>query len=323
MSNRTWLLGACAAVIVAIGLVLGSWRSAAHAQPRGSAQRLLVIAIQPSLSADQILERAKPFETALEAQLGSEVDVELYVPTSYAAVVEALRFGHAQAALMGSWPAKLAVDLAGAEIPLAEVRQVIHGQTSVEATHYFSYWIVPTDSPYQTLAELRGKRACFPSPISTSGYVAPLGRLVELGLVSRAEGNEADPASFFGAVQFGGGYGQCWAAVQHGQVDVTIIAGDVPKKLYREVLDATRTIEQQGPIPSHALVVSADLQEPMRARLITAMQAMGAPEHRELMRGVVSGIFVRFEPTSAEQHLQGLQRALQVTGLRYTERIGS
>ncbi|GBD10864.1 Phosphate-import protein PhnD [bacterium HR23] len=236
--------------------------------------------------------------------------------------MEALRFGNAQVAFMSAWPAQLAVQMAGAEVALAEVREVMHGQEKVEAPYYFSYWVVPKESPYQDLASLRGKKVCFPSPISTSGYVAPIGRLVELGYIPGETGKEADPKAFFSEVLFGGGYAQCWQALKQGQVDVTVIAGDVSEKLYREVLEGTRILEQQGPVPSHAVVVSKALQEPLRTQVIEAIEGLGAPEYRDLMRGFISAIFVRFQRTSAQEHLATLQRYLKLAGLKFTERLG-
>ena len=212
------------------------------------AQGKLVVAIQPSVSSDEMLKKAQPLEKFLRDGLGGKTDVQVYVPSSFAAVVESLRFGHAQVAFMSAWPAQLAVQLGGAEVALAEVREVLHGTKKVEEPYYFSYWVVQKEAPYQNLQALKGKTVCFPSPISTSGYVAPMGRLVELNLIPTPEGKEGDPKAFFKDVVFGGGYGECAQALKQGQVDVTVIAGDVPVKLYNEVLSATRTIEEQGPI---------------------------------------------------------------------------
>jgi len=285
------------------------------------AQERLVIAIQPTLASDEMLNKAKPLEKFLTANLGGQVNVQIYVPSSYAAAVESLRFGHAHIAFMSAWPAQLAVQLGGAEIALAEVRQVLHGKEKVEAPYYFSYWVVPGSAPYQNLQSLKGKSACFPSPISTSGYVAPIGRLMELNLLPTQEGKEADPKAFFKEVLFGGGYAQCWQALKQGQVDVTVIAGDVPEKLYNEVLASTRVIEQQGPIPSHAVVLSKELKEPLRSRAIQAVSKLGAPEHRDLMRSFISSLFVGFKPTTAAEHLASLTYYLKLARLKYTERL--
>lgn len=288
---------------------------------RASAQDKLVIAIQPSVSGDEMLKKAQPLEKFLREGLGGKTDVQIYVPSSFAAVVESLRFGHAQVAFMSAWPAQLAVQLGGAEVALAEVREVLHGTKKVEAPYYFSYWIVRKDTAYQNLQALKGKAACFPSPISTSGYVAPVGRLVELNLVQNQDGKEADPKTFFKEVLFGGGYGQCWQALKQGQVDTTVIAGDVPEKLYNEVLGATRTIETQGPIPSHAVVLSKELKDPLRSRAVQTISRLGAPEHRDLMRAFISSIFVGFKPTTAGEHLASLNRYLKLANLKFTERL--
>jgi phosphonate transport system substrate-binding protein len=287
----------------------------------GRAQNKLVIAIQPTVASDEMLTKAKPLQQFIEKGLGGKTKVEIYVPSSYAAVVESLRFGHAHMAFMSAWPAQLAVRLAGAEVALAEVRQVLHGKEKVDAPYYYSYWVVSPESPHKDLQSLKGKSACFPSPISTSGFVAPIGRMVEMNLLQPGEGKEADPRAYFKDVLFGGGYGQCWQALKQGQVDTTIIAGDVPEKLYNEVLAGTRTIEQQGPIPSHAVVLSKELKDPVRARALQTVTKLGAPEHRELMRTFISSIFVGFKPTTANEHLGSLQKFLKLANLKYTERL--
>jgi phosphonate transport system substrate-binding protein len=285
------------------------------------AQGKVVIAIQPTVASDEMLTKAKPLQAFLEKSLGGRTKVEVYVPTSYAAVVESLRFGHAQVAFMSAWPAQLAVRLGGAEVALAEIRQVLHGKEKVDAPYYYSYWVVAPDSPHKDLQSLKGKSACFPSPISTSGFVAPMGRMVELNLLPAADGKEADPKAFFKDVLFGGGYGQCWQALKQGQVDTTVIAGDVPEKLYNEVLGASRTIESQGPIPSHAVVLSKELKDPLRSRVIQSIGKLSAPEQRDLMKTFISSLFVGFKPTNANEHLGSLQKYLKLANLKFTERL--
>lgn len=181
--------------------------------------------------------------------------------------------------------------------------------------------MVLKDSPYTSLEQLRGKKAAFASLLSTSGYVAPLARLVELGFLNKPEGKAADPNQFFAQSLFAGGYAQAWEALKQGQVDVTVIAGDVSEKLFREVLASTRVLEQQGPIPSHAVVFSKDLAEPMRSQLKNALLELGKPENRELMRKFISGIFVGFTATTSQEHLGSLTKFLELTGVAYTETL--
>jgi len=312
-------LASLAALAVAVAASPSPPPSAQTTSPATARQAKLVIAVQPTSTPEQLTADAKELREFLSKSLNR--DVEIVFPMTYAGVVEALRFGHAQAAFMSAWPAQLAVKHAKADVALAEVREVVIGQEKKAETFYFSYWVVAKDSPVEKLEQLRGKRAAFPSPLSTSGYVAPLARLVELGLVPRQQGKEADPMGFFGEVRFAGGYAQGWEALKAKQADVTVIAGDVSEKLYREVLAGTKVIEQQGPIPSHAVLFARDLDQVAKTQLRDALLDLGKPEHRGLMRKFISGIFVGFKPTTAEQHLGALDKFLGQTQLAFVERL--
>jgi phosphonate transport system substrate-binding protein len=292
---------------------------ACQQQPGDQSREKLTIAIQPTSTPEALAAESKEIKAFLEQRLPG-VEVELRVPTMYVGTIEALRFGHAHAAFMSAWPAALAKTHASAEIALAEVREVVIGEEKVERPFYFSYWVVPKNSPYQSFTELKGKRVAFPSPLSTSGYVIPVARLVELGLIDPA-GKEADPRQFFGEVVFAGGYAQAWEALKQGQVDVMVIAGDVPEKLYREVWDASRVLEQQGPIPSHAVVFSKELQDPLRSQLKAALLELGQANNRPMMRKFISSIFVGFQEAKTEEHLATLIASLQRTNLSYTEKL--
>lgn len=282
--------------------------------------KVITLAIQPTAQASDIESQAKELEQFLEQKTG--YDVQIYVPTSYAGVVEALRFGKADMAFMSAWPSYLAVQKAGATLELAEVREVVIGDTLTAETYYYSYWVVQKDSPYNTLEDLRGATAAFPSPLSTSGYVTPMKSLVEEGLVTVEEGKEIDPKAYFSDVVFAGGYGQAWEALKNGRVDVSIIAGDVSEKLYREVIDNTKVVHEQGPIPSHGVVFSKDMDSDAKAKVKAALLEMGKDDStKQIMRKLVSAIFVGFEETTADEHLGNLQSALTVTGLKYTEKV--
>jgi phosphonate transport system substrate-binding protein len=306
------------ALLVITSIVLAVCGAPQGATPQGAAKPKIVIAVQPTATAEQLSANAKDLGTFLTGKMGREV--ELVFPTTYAGVVESLRFGHAQAAFMSAWPARLAWKLAEGDVALAEIREVVIGQDKKEETFYFSYWVVPKNSTITKLEDLRGKRVAFPSQLSTSGYVAPLARLIELGLVAKPPaGKEADPKTFFGQVTFAGGYQQGWEALKAGQVDVAIIAGDVAEKLYREVLDGTKVVEQQGPVPSHSVVFAKQLDAQTKQQLKDALLELGKPEHRDLMRKFISGIFVGFKATTAEQHLAALAKYLDTTQLAFVE----
>lgn len=312
MTQRRWALPA---------MLLMLFSAIAAAACGGSDEReTLVIAVQPSATQEELSAQASELEEFLESRV--DADIELRFPTTYAGVIEALRFGHADAAFMGAWPASLANKHAGADVVLAEIRDVSIGDAKAQEPYYFSYWVVRKDSPYEKLEDVEGKDVAFPSQLSTSGYVAPVARLVQLGLIDAAsESQAASPDDYFGDVFFAGGYSQAWEALKAGQVDVSVIAGDVPEDLYQEVLDNTKVLEEQGPIPSHAVVFSKDLKDPLRSDLQEALLELGDDEQRELMRKFVSGIFVRFQVTTTEEHLGSLNAFLKETGLAFTERL--
>lgn len=283
--------------------------------PARAAEKI-VIAVQPTATASELSDRATALEKRLESATGK--DVEIVFPASYAGVVEALRFGHAQAAFMGAWPAALAVEKAGARVALAEVRDVMIDGNKVEEPYYFSYWVVRPDSQIKSLADLRGKKAVFPSQLSTSGYVAPMAKLVEAGLVPTTD-KGPDPKAFFSQVTFAGGYAQAIEALKSGQADVSVIAGDVPETLYKEVMASYRIVEKQGPIPSHAVVFAKDFEGEAADKLRSALVGMGDEEGRALMKKFVSGIFVRFAEADAA-HLAALDGMLKTTRLEYQEK---
>ncbi|HXG07809.1 MAG TPA: phosphate/phosphite/phosphonate ABC transporter substrate-binding protein [Nitrososphaera sp.] len=308
--------------ILAAGIAIGYAATFATASPNTARETTptVTVAIQPTANAADIQSQATELETFLEKETGYEVDI--YVPTSYAGVVEALRFGQADMALMSAWPSYLAVQKAGATLELAEVREVVIGQDLVEETYYYSYWVTKPDAPYTSLEDLRGARAAFPSPLSTSGYVIPMKTLVDEGLVTVPQGGTVDPKTFFSEVRFAGGYAQGWEALKNGQVDVTVIAGDVSESLYRDVIANTKIIAEQGPIPSHGVVFSKDIDPEVKQKLKEAMLKLGQDDaSRQITKKLVSAIFVGFRETTAEEHLSELTPALQATGLSFTESL--
>jgi phosphonate transport system substrate-binding protein len=314
-------LGLTAVSLVALACtstVAPATGGAAPSAPAPVKAEKLVIAVQPTSTPEQLSADAKDIREFLSSKLGREV--EIIFPTTSAGVIEALRFGHAHAAFMSAWPLALAQKHAGADVALAEIREVVIDQDKREEPYYFSYWVVNKNSPVTRIEDLRGKKVALPSQLSTSGYVAPIGRLVELGLIP-TEGKEADPKKFFGDVIYAGGYAQGWEALKAGQVDATVIAGDVSEKLYREVLDNTRVIEKQGPVPSHGVAFAKTLDDATRKQLTAALIELGSPERRPLMRKFISGIFVGFKETTAEEHLASLNRLLGQTQFQYVERL--
>ncbi|MBI4302129.1 MAG: phosphate/phosphite/phosphonate ABC transporter substrate-binding protein [Chloroflexi bacterium] len=305
--------GFLATFLIGVVLALSACQSKAAAKPT------VVVAVQPTQAVADMTAKAEELKQFLEKETG--FNIKVFVPTSEAAVVEALKYGNADVALLGSLPAFAANIRAGGEVPLAEVREVAIDGTTTEATYYFSHFVVLKDSPYTRITDLKGKKVAFSGPLSTSGFLFPVAELVKQGLISKAASGEALTPDelkkklereFFQEAIFAGGYAQAWEALKRGQVDVAVIAGDVSRQLYDEVLAGTKTLTKQGPVPSHTVVVRKDLDASLKNKVQEAFLKLS--EQRDMMRKFISAIFVRFEKTSTEEHLNGLKEAIQLTG---------
>ncbi len=107
----------------------------------------------------------KPFVDFLNQCTSKRV---VYYPVqSNSAEIEAMRSGRLHVAGFSTGPTGFAVNLAGA-VPFAAkgTEKGPHGYRLIS--------IVRADSPYQRLADLKGKRVAHTSPSSNSGHLAPL-----------------------------------------------------------------------------------------------------------------------------------------------------
>lgn len=262
----------------------------------------LVFAFQPQENPERLQLNARQLTDYLTGTLGQPVKV--YIPTDYAAVVEALRAGHAHVAYLSAWPYLLAHQMAGVEIIAAEVRD---GKTS-----YISQWYTRKDTGIASLADARGRTAAFTSPSSTSGYLFPLAKLIEEGLLPP----RGDPARFFRSVVFAGGYEQALKALMRGQVDVAAASDYAPARyLTPEEQAQLVVLSQQGPVPTHCVAIKTNLSAETRVRVREALLRLNEPEHASLLKSVYGA--ERLLPVGHDEHTAALARALELTGLDY------
>src|SRR5438128_7375886 len=116
----------------------------------------------------------KPFTTYLAKCVDKKV--VFYQVQSNAAEIEAMRSGRLHVGGFSTGPTAFAVNLAGA-VPFA-----VKG-TEKEFQGYNLIMIVKTNSPYQKLADLKGKKVAHTSPSSNSGNLAPRALFPTEGLV--------------------------------------------------------------------------------------------------------------------------------------------
>jgi phosphonate transport system substrate-binding protein len=300
-SQRVYFLSSvvfkAVAVVVLMGLTtVGSF---------GQTPKELTIAFLPQNDISTFLPDAEKMAADLSRRLG--LPVKVYVPNDFAAAVEALRFNHAQVAFVPSWPGVMANRVAGARFILAEVR---NGKT-----YYYSCWYARADAAISTLADLRGKKVAFSSPLSSSGYLFPVAKLVEEGLL---KDGQADPKSFFGEILYSGGYEATLQAIARGHVD----AGGASEAAYElyltpEQRGRVKVIARQGPIPTHGVVVHPGLPQEFVETLRNVLLSYSSETDKALLKklyGADSLVAVNHE-----EHVSHLYRAEQLTGYQFKQ----
>jgi len=161
-------------LLVAAGLIAGC--GGAKTAPAGQPQKIRVDVI-PTQASDKFKEQMKKLGTLLSQESG--LDVEIRIPTDYAAVVEDMRFGKSDVAYFGPFTHVGATAQEGAK---AFLTQQIQGKRS-----YYSYAIVAKDSPIKEMddkgiATLKGKTIALGDPASTSSSQIPQLAMKNAGL---------------------------------------------------------------------------------------------------------------------------------------------
>ena len=177
--------------------------------------------------------------------------------TDYNAAVEAVRANRAQIAWYGGKTYIQAVEIANVEAFAAGVRK---GDTDAS---YFAYFVVPTDSDLQTLADIKGKRLALNSIGSTSGDLIPQVELMKVGLSIK---NKSD----FKQVYYAGSHDACMMAALNKHVDV---CGMSSRNFDARIADGTISLEQiriihrSSPVPPPPLAYSKSLPLEIRNKI--------------------------------------------------------
>jgi phosphonate transport system substrate-binding protein len=163
----------------------------------------ITLAVIPVENGSGTTERYTPFANYLTKQLG--IKVNLRIANDYAAVIEGQRAGNIQIAYYG--PASFA----RARVTGVKTDAFVIDVNSDGTKGYYSVFYVRADSPYQKLADLKGKNLGLVDPNSTSGNNMPRFKMNEMGI---------DPDSFFSQVVFTGRHEHAVLALAQGTVDV-------------------------------------------------------------------------------------------------------
>lgn len=264
----------------------------------------------PAERASELTPKAEKLADFLEQRMG--MPVEVVVPTSYEPLMEGLRFQHIDASFMDSGPSWLAHKTSGAEVVLAELKD---GEP-----FYYGEVFVRRDSDINSLENLPGKSIAFTSWTGSSGFILPIGTMVNRGIINLVGDDfvslEKSLQNTFDNYVVAGGYKQALTLLVEGKVDVAGGAHDAPER-FLDAKDRTKikTLERLGKVPSHPIVVGTHVSEETKQKFIDAMLKLNLPENMHILKELygVDGL-VR---TNTQDHLGDFGPAFEaLTGIQ-------
>jgi len=193
----------------------------------------------------------KPFTDHLSTCTGKRV---VYYPVqSNSAEIEAMRSGRLHVAGFSTGPTGFAVNMAGA-VPFATKG------TEKGVQGYYLLAVVKKDSPYQKLADLKGKRVAHTSPSSNSGNLAPRVLFPPEGLKPE---DDYKPL-------MSGGHDKSALGVQSGDYDMAPVASDVYDRMVaRGTIKGgdMRIIYKSAVFPTSSFAYAHDLKPELAAKI--------------------------------------------------------
>jgi phosphonate transport system substrate-binding protein len=163
-----------------------------------------------------------------------------------------------------------------------------------EQTVYYSYLIVPKESPVRGLINLKGKAFAFSDPLSNSGRLAPTYELFRIGTT---------PEAFFSRYVFTYSHDNSIVAVADRLVDAAAVDSLVYDSLAitdPDLIAKTRIVTRWGPYGMPPVVVHPGLDRSLKGRLRRLFLNM----HRDVEgRGTLNTLFIdRFVPIQDEAY---------------------
>jgi phosphonate transport system substrate-binding protein len=234
------------------------------------------IGFNPTQNSDQLRPAAQAIADYLERRFQGAIEVEIFIPTEYRGLIEAMRGGNLDFAFFPPDGYVIANQDVGAQVLLKSVRGT--------SPFYWSAIIVRKDSGIKNLQGLDGKNIAWVDKNSAAGYVFPRAAVVGAGL---------DPDKLFAKQTFAGRHDACVLAVLNKSVDAcATFANDTRNKsgawtqfLKPEEAAQLTAIFYSRPIPGDTFSVSKQFyaKNPTLSRgIAAALQGIKTPENRLL-----------------------------------------
>jgi phosphonate transport system substrate-binding protein len=164
VNSRKHRLPALSAAFLSLAaFACGGASNTASAPAAEAARSSLVMAFVPSQQAQTVLTSAKPIADYVAKEVG--VPITAQVPTSYAAVTEAMTSGNVDIAWVGPLDYVIGHDKNGAEPITKSVRKGVAG--------YHAFIITRKSSGINSIKDLKGKSFAFGDPVSASSNLYP------------------------------------------------------------------------------------------------------------------------------------------------------
>lgn len=176
----------------------------AYAQAWKAKYPELVFAAVPAENASTVMDHYAPFMAYLGREIGTKVT--LRIASDYAAVIEGQRAGNVHIGYYG------AASFARARLIGVKTDAFAVDVNADGSIGYYSVFYVRANSPYHTLADVKGKALGLVDPNSTSGYNVPMFEL------NKHEIPAAD--KYFSKVVITGSHENAVMALAQGTVDV-------------------------------------------------------------------------------------------------------
>lgn len=289
--------GVVSAFLAGLVATLGAVTPSVAGEPR------LRIAITPVL-VEHYLEVNQQLISYVGEKLGWPTD--LVQRRSYKEISDLLEKAEVDVAFVCGRPYVLDRDRFGLELLVAPL--------VYEEPIYYSYVIVPRDSPVQRFDELRGKRYAFSDPLSNSGHLVPLYMLTRVG---------ETPDRFFRRYIFTHSHSGSVEAVAVKFVDGASVDSYVYDYLAAtnpRLTEKTRIIARSPPHGITPVVVRPGLDPGLKAEVRRVFLEMDRdPKGRDLLRQLMIRRFVTV-PDSLFDSIRHMLRSVRPERSRATAR---
>lgn len=279
--SRRGLTGIVAAA--AVVLTFTPWSDVAAAECEDP--EALRFSIIPTEETIQELTLYKPVIDYLSAQTGKQI--EFYMPTSYASVIEAMLGGWVDIGVHGPYSYVIAHE----KDPSIEVFATYAkrpGHLQEEGPGYRGALITRKDSGLAKIEDLTGKVLGLTDPASTSGNLVP--RVAFTKVIGQ------DLEDYFSKVVYTGGHDLSTMAVYEGKVDAAFVATHrfdnvVDRGLV--TLEDFNVLWSSPPIPQDPFAYRNSLCDDLKAKIReTFLTLQDVPEAKQFLDNVKSNRFV-------------------------------